>query len=204
MSRVARPFAQRHRQHYLSGLRFSGWLLLFGVIVLGCTVGPTLLLWWNSAVPAAIGTAIFAVLLFSVVVMLPLEFVAAVHPYFDRRLGDLPFPGFRFGLRLYRDSGRLDALAREAGLPPLSEFEAPDDLDSGQPPPWHAPEAALPTVEHLLARVESPGALHRDLAHLQAALRSARDKSARFCLVVKTWSGVTNAEREARRCGSYT
>jgi len=183
-------------------VRYSGWLLLFGVLVLVCTVGPTLLLWWDTVVPAAIGTAIFAVMMFSVITMLPLELIPYVGLYFDRRLDDLPFPEFRFGRELYRESGHLDTMARDAGLPPLSEFESPDVLDTREAPIWHRPEAALPTVEHLLAGVDSRLAVHRDLRHVHAALRSAKEKGASFYLLLLTWSGVTNAEIEARRSGN--
>jgi len=41
-SKVARRFAQRHRQRSIATLHHGGRLLLFGVIVLACTVGPTL------------------------------------------------------------------------------------------------------------------------------------------------------------------
>jgi hypothetical protein len=195
---VAERFGLRHRSKVLNALVRSGWLLLFGILVLVFTVVPTLLLWWDSAVPAAIGTAIVALIVFTLIVMLPLEFIPYLGLYFDRPLEGVPFPGFRFGCALYRQSGRLDAQARAAGLPPLSDFESPDVLDTGQPPLWYGPQAALPTVEHLLAQAQAP-ALRRDLQHVQRALRAAIAEGASFYVMVLTLSGVTNAEIEARR-----
>jgi hypothetical protein len=185
----------------MRAIRHAGWLLLFSVLVLASTVVPTFLLWWDTVVPAGIGIAIVALVLFSVFTMLPLEFIAYVQLYFDKRVDDLPFLGLRSGRRLYQESGRLDAMARDAGLPPLSNFESPDVLDTQAPPIWHRPETALPTLEHLLARVDSRIAVRRDLQHVHAALRLANDKGASFYFLLKTWSGMTNAEIEARRRG---
>jgi hypothetical protein len=198
---VSRRFALRHRQKVIGAIRYSGWLLLFTGLVLASTVVPTFLHWWDTVVPAAIGIAIVALVLFSILMMLPLEFIAYVELYFDQHLDALPFPGFGSGRKLYRESGRLDALARDAGLPPLSDFESPDVLDTREPPIWHRPEAALPTVEHLLAHVDPRLKVHRDLRHVHAALRSANEKGVSFYLLLKTLSGVTNAEIEARRRG---
>jgi hypothetical protein len=133
--------------------------------------------------------------------MLPLELIAYVDLYFDQSLDGLPYLGLRCGRRLYRESGRLDALACDAGLPPLSDFESPDVLDTREAPIWHRPETALPTIEHLLARMDSRLPVHLDLQHVHTALRSASEKGARFYLLLKTMSGITNAELEARRRG---
>jgi len=187
----------------MSTLRHGGRLLLFGGAVLACTVGPTLLGWWDATLPAAIGAAFFAVVLVSVVVNLGLELIASVHAYFDRRLGDVEIP-WPNGLALYCESARLDALAREAGLPLLSEFESADDLDTGSAPTWHPPELALPTVGHLIAHAVPGTRLHRDLLMLHTALLSARAKNARFCLLVQSWGRGTNADIESHRRGSFS
>ena len=198
---VASRFARRRRQRLWATLRHTGAMLLAGSLVFVGTVAPMWLLWWDTVVPAAIGTAIFALILFVVVVRLPFESVAYVVLYFERDLTGLPYPGLGFGLRLYRQSGRLDAMAREAGLTPVSSFESPDVLETGQPPVWHRPADALPTVEHLLARVDPGEPLHRELQHLRTALRAARDADTRFYLLVLTWADVTNADIQARRRG---
>lgn len=196
---AAERFALRHRRKVLSGLRYCGWLLLIGVLLLACTAGPLYLLWWETAVPAAIASAIVALLLFAIVTMMPLELFAYIAVYFDRELPRLPFPGFGYGRALYRESGRLDAMAREAGLPPLSDFESPDVVDTHKPPLFYRPEDALPTLEHLLARLDPDLRVHRDLRHVHAQLELASERGARFYLMLLTWSGVTNAYTEARR-----
>ena len=187
----------------MSTLRHGGWLLLFGGVVFACTVGPMLLGWWDTALPAAIGAAFFAVVLVSVVVNLGLELIASVHAYFDRRLGDVAIP-WPNGVALYAESTRLDALARGAGLPLLSEFESSDDLDSGTAPTWHPPELALPTVGHLIAHAAPGTRVHRELLTLRTALLSARAKNARFCLLVQSWGRGASAEIESHRRGSFS
>lgn len=186
----------------MATLRQGGGLLLLGSLMLIGTAGPTSLGWWESALPAAIGAAFFAVVLVSVVVNLALEFAASVHAYFDRRLGDVEMP-WPNGLALYWQSGRLDVLARGAGLPLLSDFESADDLDTGVPPAWHPPDLALPTIGHLLAHSTPGSRLHRELVTLRNALLSARAKNARFCLLLQSWGRGTNAEKESHRHGSF-
>ncbi len=197
-------FALRHRQRFMASLRYSGLLLLISGLLLACTVGPLYLGWWDTALPAAIASAIAALLLFAVVVNTPLEAIAYVGLYFDRDHYKLPRPPFSFGRALYRESGRLDAMAREAGLTPLSDFESRDPLDTRQLPAWHPPEAALLTIEHLLARLDPALPVHRHLKHLQVALRAASEKGVRFYFVVLSWGGGTNARVEALRCGDFS
>jgi hypothetical protein len=195
---VPSRLALRHRQQVLRSLRWAAGLLGAGLLVLVATVGPTLLLWWNTPVPAAIGTAIFALVLLSVVVFVPLEALAYVSLYFDRPV-ELPRPGRGFGRRLYRECGRLDALADAAGLRLVSDFASADPLHTGQPPVWHRPDDLLPTLARLLAAPDLPPALAEDVRYLHAALRLAADRGARFYLILLTCGGMTNAEIEARR-----
>lgn len=201
---ASKRFALRHRQKLMASLRYSGWLLLISGLLLACTVGPFYLGWWDTAVPAGIASAIAALLLFAVVVNTPLEAIAYVGLYFDREPDRLSFRSLGFGRALYRESGRLDAMARDAGLTPLSDFESPDPLDTRQVPTWHLPEAALPTVDHLLARLDPALPVHRHLNWLQAALRSASERGAKFYLVVLSWGGGTNARVEALRRGDFS
>jgi hypothetical protein len=141
-------------------------------------------------------------LLFAVIVNTPLEAIAYVALYLDRDPYSLPLPPRGFGRALYRESRRLDAMAREAGLTPLSEFESADPLDTHQLPVWHAPEAALVSVERLLARAD-PASQHH-LEHLRVALQAASEKGARFYFLVLTWAGGTNPRVEALRHGDLS
>jgi hypothetical protein len=195
---------RRRRENLRSSLRHAGWLVLISVLLLACTVGPHYLGWWDTALPAAIGSAIAALILFAVIVNTPLEAIAYVAVYIDRDPYSLPLPPRGFGRALYRESGRLDAMASEAGLTPLSEFESADPLATHELPVWHAPDAALPTVELLFSRVDPALPLHRHLEYLRDALRTAREKSARFYFLVKTWAGGNNARVEALRHGDLS
>jgi len=193
-------FAVRRRQNLRRSLRYSGALLGIACLVLALTVGPLHAGWWDTPLPAAIGSAIAALLIFAVAVNAPLEAIAYVALYTDRQLS-LALPPRGFGRALYRQSGRLDALAREAGLPPLSDFGSPDPLDTHTAPTWHEPAAALPTVTHLLAHGSS---MAPHLRYLSAALQSAQEQGARFYFLVLTWAGGTNARVEALRRGDLS
>jgi hypothetical protein len=201
---ASRRFAQRHRQNLRAALRHSGWLLLISGLLLACTVAPLPLGWWDTVLPAAIGSAIAALLLFAVIVNTPLESIASIALYFDRDHYTLPHPKSGFGRALYLESGRLDAMAQEVGLVPLSEFESPDPLATHEVPVWHSPDAALPTVEYLLTRVVPASPLFRHLESLRDALRAAREKGAKFYLLVRPWMSATNARVEALRRGEMS
>ena len=130
-------FVARHRASVRSALRYAATLLLIAAALVACTVWPTLRGWWETVVPAALASAIAALLVFAVVVNTPLELIPFVALYFDRDVGAGPVPG-GFGRALYREAA-------------LSQFESPDPLRTLQSPEWHAPEAALPVLERLLA-----------------------------------------------------
>ena len=198
---VSRQFAQRHRQKWRASLRYGGRLLLISVLLVAVTVAPLYLGWWESALPAAFGSAIAALLLFAVVVNVPLEAFAFVRLIFDREVDPLPCTTHSFGRALYGESGRFDAMAGDAGLPLFSDFESPDPLDTRELPVWHAPDSALPTIQHLLAQLDPGIPLHRHIECLRDALLEAQQKGARFYFLVATWAGGTNARVEALRRG---
>lgn len=197
MGHAAERLAARHRAKIVAALRHSGALLGVALLLLALTATPTLLQWWDTAIPAAIGSALAAVVLFSVIAMLPLEFFAYLDVHFDREV-PRAFAGIAFGRRLYRESGRLDAMAREAGLPALSGFESPDIIDTGEMPAWHEPEAVLPTIDFLIEKTRGEK-VGRELVFLGEALRAAAEQRASFYLLLHTWAGFTNAEIHARR-----
>jgi hypothetical protein len=201
---TASRFVQRRRQNLRAALKYAGWLVLVSGLLIACSVVPLHLEWWDAAWPAAIGGAIAALILFAVIVNTPLEAIAYVALYIDRDPYSLPQPSRGFGRALYRESGRLDAMAREAGMTPLSEFESADPLDTHELPAWHTPDVALPTVEYLLARLDPALPLHRHIEYLRDALRAARDREAKFYFLVKTWAGGTNARVEALRHGDLS
>lgn len=195
-------FVLRRRRKLWSSLRYAGLLVLISAVLVGATAGPLYLGWWDAALPAAIGSAIAAVILVAVVVNTPLEAFAYVHLYVDRDPYSLPRAPRGFGRALYRESVRLDAIARDAGLAPLSHFESADPLETREAPVWHEPEAILPTVEHLLSRVEPP--LRAHLEYLRGVLQVASAKGAKFYFLVLTLAGGTNARVEALRHGDLS
>ena len=196
-------FAASRRRKLLSSLRYSGMLLAIGALLLASTVLPLHLGWWDAALPAAIATGIAALLAFAVVVNTPLETFAYVNLYADLHPYHGPHPRPRgFNRVLYRESGRLDAIAHAAGLTPLSAFESPDPLETHEAPRWHSPAEALRTVEHLLTQADPD--LQPHLEYLRVWLEAARDKGAQFYFLVLTLAGGTNARVEALRRGDLS
>ena len=113
---VAEPLARRRRESVRDARRYYAGMFVLGLVILAATVAPTVWGWWQTAVPAAIGTAIFIFVLITIVGSLPMHSRAYVWPYFDCDPGRIPHPGERFGRALFRFSGVLDGWAREAGV----------------------------------------------------------------------------------------
>jgi hypothetical protein len=200
---VAERFAASRRAKLHANLSYSGWLILIACLFLAAGFAPLYAGWWDAAWPAAIGTAIAVLLILAVVINTPLEAFVSLAVYFENDRGQPAVP-WKFGRALYRESGRLETLALEAGLPPLSAFDSDDPLDTKALPRWHDPAAALPTVEHLLSRIDASQPLHAHLQYLRAALEAARVNDARFYLMVLSWAGGTNARVEALRRGDLS
>lgn len=203
---VAEAFARRKRENIQRALRFYARALVLGFVVLACSVTPLVLGWWETAVPAAIGTAFLAFILILLVGNLPMEYRAYVWAYFDCDPELIPHPGAKFGRALFGESARLDAWAREAGLRPISDFDSPDVMVEGRPahwpmPQWHESQPLLQTVDHLLTRVIAGSVLHGELQQLQSMLRAACEHGARCYLLVLSLGGGTNATVEAIRRG---
>ena len=186
-------FALRRRQNLRAALRWDATLVAGGAALVAITVAPLLLGWWDSAWPAAIASAILALLLFVVAVHTPFEAVAYVDIYTDREPYNLPPPPKGFGRALYRHAGKLEALSR---------FESEDPLQTKAAPAWHDPRDALPVVHGLLQ--DADPALRPHLEYLRAALETVRSRDAKFYLMVKTWGGATNARVEALRHGDMS
>ena len=56
---VAESFARRRREIVRDARRYYAGMFAAGLVILAATVAPTVLGWWQTAVPAAVGTAIF-------------------------------------------------------------------------------------------------------------------------------------------------
>lgn len=192
-------FRQRHRQLWLGNLQYSAKL----VVIVGAMLAVSLGLLWSgvddAALAAAVSTAIAALVGFAVLVNVPMSLIPEVWICFSHESDNLLRPAPRFGRTMFRESARLDALAHEAGLPALSEFESPDPLDTRERPIWHLPADALPTVEFLCGALAADDPARPHVMYLVEALRVAAQQGARFYLLLTTWAGGTNARVEAYR-----
>jgi hypothetical protein len=133
------------------------------------------------------------------------SFKARIVPYFRQHLGDIDT--FSGGAALARNCRRLDQLAGELHLTPLSAFGFNDDLLREQVV-WHDPGLGLETVAGLLAKVrEQPDAVAdaravaADLEKVAAALRQAREKGVSFCLILRAGMDrfISPMEMDARQ-----
>ena len=176
-------FSQRRRQNLWAALRWCVTLVSAAVALLAATVIPMLVGWWDTALPAAIATAIAALALFAVLVSAPLEAVAYVALYTDRPVAA---PPRGFGRAIFR-------------IEALSQFESADPLQTKQPPVWHEARDALQVVERLLKEADAKQRPH--LLYLRSALEASGGK---FYFMVKTWAGGTNARVEALRRGDMS
>ena len=198
---LAARYADRHRQIRIDALQRTAKLLLFCVGVGAITIAPTWLGWWDTVLPAAVGIAIIGLVLCSVMILLPLTFIAYVELEFDKEISGASHLGVRSGRRVYLESGFFDRRALEAGLRPLSEFEVPDPIHTGQAPQFHDPRTALPVIAYLSANAASSPSTRRALIRFETALRTASEHGARFYILAHTLAGFTNAEIAARRRG---
>ena len=53
---VAEPFARRRRESVRDARRYYAGMFVLGLVILAATVAPTVWGWWQTAVPAAIGS----------------------------------------------------------------------------------------------------------------------------------------------------
>ena len=192
-------FYERHRQHVLRLIRKSAlYAVISGTLavlfVLACFFGK------GTVVEAGVGVAVFLWIVFGISIGLPRGLRARLVPYFEQHLGDAET--WNRGKGLLENSRRLDDLAVELGVPPLSEFASGDDLVPGEKLVWFEPQAALETVEKLLqsdaAKDFSPD-LTADLSSLRDALTSVSEKGVRFNLLLREGSSASGAEIERRK-----
>jgi hypothetical protein len=129
-------------------------------------------------------------------------FIASIVPYFDRTVGVTGT--FAQGAAVARNCRRLDELAAEQGIAPLSSFGFADDL-RGEPVTWHEPRAGIEAISRLLSEIDAGGAdtvLARELEAIRGALETTAGKGAKFALILRSGDG-TNAREHALRAGSF-
>lgn len=126
-----------------------------------------------------------------------------VVPYFERPLGrnDTSLAGEHY----LRHSLRLDEIATQIGVRPLSEFASGDDLIDGEGVQWFSPDDALHTIESLLRHDVSSDLstdVISDVTHIRDALRLASSQGVKFCLLLRHGTSVSGLELD-RRKGSF-
>lgn len=128
------------------------------------------------------------------------RFGLRVVPQFARTLDPDPATYFS-GRRIAAHMQRLDALAAELDVAPLSHygFARPDDA----PGPWHDAASGRATVAALLARVEPATALHAELSTWLTALRRAEAAGVGFRLVLVAGTAMNDPLWRALRAAGY-
>lgn len=143
-----------------------------------------------------------------------------VVPYFDvkdfrshdpsQAIAEESRAAFRAGAGIAANLPRLDDLATQAGVAPLSSFGFSDDL-LNQQPQWSDLADGLRTLSALLARLREPESARpfdpitiSDLQTLAAALEKAQQRQRRFCLVLRhgTDDFISGVEMQKRQ-GSF-
>ena len=132
-------------------------------------------------------------------------------PYFERkyfRSGDPSRPvaeesrsAFRAGTAIAADLTRLDDVARQMGVTPLSSFGFGDDLFH-QTPQWSDITEGVRTIETLIPKADNQTA--EDLRTLLAALQKVRATQQRFSLILRYGPDefISGVEME-KRIGSF-
>ena len=211
--RFAEPFFSRHRSHKIVPMRLSGCGLVFlvasGIVVLG-TVTHLLVGWndptaarWSNLSRAVVAVALL--LLFTAGALLAVrdQLQVRVLPYFERSVGDIDT--WLAGEHLLNHSRRLDEVAAQRGVTPLSAFASGDDLISGEELTWFDPTDALGTTKRLLeadVAATLPVEVVADLERLRDALGRASSLRVRFCLLVRE-GGTASGHEMSLRQGSF-
>jgi hypothetical protein len=129
-------------------------------------------------------------------------FTGSIVPYFDRRVGVTGT--FAQGQVVARNCRRLDRLAVDSGVSPVSAFGYADDL-RGDTLAWHDPRSGLETVSALIKALDPGGAdgkLVEELSNIRDALQIAVEKGAKFCFILRSGDG-TNAQEHMLRKGTF-
>lgn len=124
-------------------------------------------------------------------------------PYFSARVGELET--FLAGKSLARSFQKLERLATEIGVQPLSAYGFADDL-CGETLVWHTAADGLVTTRHLQEAVatrsdefaDAAGILD-DLQKLEHALKRASEKNIEFCLMLRHGAVTSGLEWDRRQ-----
>jgi hypothetical protein len=116
------------------------------------------------------------------------NFICRIVPYFESMVGFGKIHAFKGGIELARQSRRLDDLACQIGVRPLSDFGFKDDQD-GQELVWYNSSEGINTIIRLKEQLQNNQkaiSLVQELDVLQNNLEQAKDKNIRFCLLIRS------------------
>ncbi|MHC4103838.1 MAG: hypothetical protein ACYSR9_02770 [Planctomycetota bacterium] len=136
------------------------------------------------------------------------SFKARVVPYFKARVGRED--AFSSGAAIAKNCQRLDRIAAERNLVPISVFGFNDDWEDEEVQ-WHEPNKGLKSVQGLLdALRQNPELLDKlpvviaDLERIKTALEKANSRGIPFCFILRkgTDGDVVPLEMDCRK-GSF-
>lgn len=195
-------------QRYYDELRRAARIAAFLFAVTGTfaliTTGATVFL-NGSLILAAVALAVFLLfgLLGGLMGLYDTWRHVRVIPYFPRTVGEIET--FLAGEALARNLAQLDAIAREAGATPLSDFGFNDDLFR-EPLTWHPAARGVDTVEILQSSLQTTSevvhdrqAVLADLQKLKHALNRAADLDIPFCLLLRHGNSTSGQEWDVRQ-----
>lgn len=196
-------FYDMHRRRFEAALRWQFGCLTLALLLAAAAIVPMILLGVDRVLMARIAVVL---LILALVIQAPgiLDLLQArVLPFFEREVGGTDT--WLAGKHLLWASRRLDEIAEQMGVPPLSAFASGDPLIQGEAGTLYDARAGLASAEELLAAAMETGLgakVEADLEKLRDALRLAAEQGIRFSLHVREGRSASGAEM-ARRGGSY-
>ena len=162
--------------------------------------------WRHLLIPFGIAVAFFLLFLSGQIANFRESWEVRVVPYYERPVGDIDT--LMSGEAYVRHSRIVDERAVRHGVRPLSEFLSPNELGMGpgDRPTFFDAAGGRGTVDRLPEpdiAADLPPEVIADLRRWQTALTRASDQDIRFCLNLRTWSGLMQGEEE-RLHGSFS
>lgn len=165
---------------------------------------------WSNALTACVITLILLWILWQLIagIRAYARERPRVVPYYNqkcygRKVSDESVTAFERGYAIAADLARLDALARELHLTPLSNFGFGDD-QFRQRPLWRSVQEGIRLVAKLAEHPSLSAATRADLRALMASMQKAAEMDAEFVLLVRYGSDkfISGVEMD-RREGSF-
>ncbi len=196
-------FYEMHRRRFRASLRWQLGCLTLALILAAVTIVPMVLLGVDTVAMSSIAGALLILALLIQVPGLLDALNARVLPFFEQEVGGTDT--WLAGKHLLWASRRLDEIAEQMEVPPLSSFASGDPLIQGEAGTLYDARDGLASAEVLLAAAMEVGLgakVEADLTKLRDALRLAAEKGVQFCLHLREGNSASGHEMEVRG-GSY-